>query len=239
MPTKTILVLANSLKAGGRCIAGREILWRADGRYYFGPWIRPVSAHGTGELYLEETCRADDTPVAVMDFASVELIDNCGEKCQPENWIIKGPRAWAAPARAIKAAPIAALEEHPAGLWLDPGEVSDRITPDRLRAIPEPFSLAVIRPTDLELGWWVEENRFKKRLQKKFRARFTYNHMRYDLSLTDPAGSDRFCVPAAQERDPPRKLTLKTENGPLLCVSLTPLFGGFHYKVAATILGCD
>ena len=48
--TKTLLILANSIKHWPSvCIAGREIKPGGE-RYSFGPWIRPVSSHGEGEL---------------------------------------------------------------------------------------------------------------------------------------------------------------------------------------------
>ncbi len=239
MPSKTILVLANSLKKGGRCIAGREVLWMRDGRWHFGTWVRPVSAHGDGELYHEETIRGDGAMVQVMEFATVMLARNQGEPCQPENWVIAGPRCWTALDRPCKLPPMAALQEKPVDLWIDKAELNDRISPQRLAELRPGFSLAVIRPQELTLAWWSEMNSFKKRPQSKFRARFTYNGEKYELSLTDPLATDRLCKPMPAVGEKPRTLALQSAHGPLLCVSLTPFFNGFHYKVAATILGCD
>lgn len=48
---KRIVVLANSVKHyPGRCIAGREIRSEV-GVTEIGPWVRPVSTIGEGELY--------------------------------------------------------------------------------------------------------------------------------------------------------------------------------------------
>lgn len=239
MPTKTILVLANSFKKGGRCIAGREVLWLPDGRWHFGGWVRPVGAHGEGELFHEETIKADGAQIGVMEFATVALARNEGVACQPENWVIEGPRCWSNVDRPCKLPPMAALEEHPADLWIDKAEMNDRISPLRLAELRPGFSLCVIRPGDLTLEWWSELNIFKKRAQSKFRARFTYNGLMYELSLTDPPATERFCKPLPAVGEKPRTCALKSAHGPLLCVSLTPVFNGFHYKVAATILGCD
>jgi hypothetical protein len=239
MPTKTMLILANSLKKGGRCIAGREVLWLPDGRWHFGPWIRPVSAHGDGELNRDETLRPDGSMVAVMEFANVNLMRNQNEPCQPENWIISGPRCWSTLDRPAKLPPMAALEEHPADLWIDKAEMNDRISPQRLAELRPGFSLAVIKPEDLTLTWFMEMNTFKKRPQSKFRARFAYHGLKYELSLTDPVASDKLCQPMPAVGEKPRTLALKSAHGPMLCVSLTPVFSGFHYKVAATILGYD
>jgi hypothetical protein len=239
MPTKTVLILANSLKKGGRCIAGREVLWLPDGRWHLGGWIRPVSKHGDGELFQEETAKADGKQVQVLEFATVSLERNENEPCQPENWMIGGPRCWAALDRPAKLPPLAALEEKPADLWIDKAELSDRISPQRLAEQRPGFSLAVVRPQELTIVWWSEANTFKKRPQSKFRARFLYNGVKYELSLTDPLATDRFCHPLPAVGEKPRTLALASAHGPLLCVSLTPIFNGFHYKVAATILGCD
>jgi len=242
MPTKTILVLANSLKNRGRCMAGREVVWLPDGRWHFGGWIRPVSAHGQGELDHEETIREDGAMVGVMEFATVALARNENEECQPENWVIEGGagrRCWSKLDRPCKLPPMAALEEHPADLWIDKAEMNDRISPHRLAELRPGFSLCVIRPEELTLAWFSEMNTFKKRPQSKFRARFTYNGEKYELSLTDPLASERYCKPMPAVGEKPRTFALRSAHGPLLCLSLTPVFSGFHYKVAATILGCD
>lgn len=239
MLSKSILVLANSLKKGGRCIAGREVLWLPDGRWHFGKWVRPVSRHGDGELFREETTKVDGNLVGVMEFAEVSLAENQNEPCQPENWFISGLRCWSAIGRSAKLPPTAALEEHPRDLWIDKAEQNDRISPNRLAELSPGFSLVVIRPEQLTLVWWSQMNTFKKQVQNKFRAHFTYNGLAHELSLTDPLASDRYCRPMPALGEKPRMLPLKSANGPLVCVSLTPVFQGFHYKVAATILGMD
>jgi len=41
MTSKTIVVLANSVRSSGRCLAGKEVVWTgAD--WSVGGWIRPV-----------------------------------------------------------------------------------------------------------------------------------------------------------------------------------------------------
>ena len=177
--------------------------------------------------------------VGVMEFATVSLRRNQEERCQPENWMIEGPGCWSKLDRPCKLPPIGALEEHPEDLWIDKAEPNDRISPERLAERRPGFSLCVIRPLELRLIWWSETNTYKKRSQNKFRAWFTYNGVKYELSLTDPVASDRFCRPAPAAGEKPRELPLRSAFGPLLCVSLTPVFNAFHYKVAATILGCE
>lgn len=201
--------------------------------------MRPVSAHGEGELSHEETTRPDGSPVQVMEFATVSLLRNENEPCQPENWAISGPGCWRKLDQPAKLPPMRALEEHPADLWIDKAEMSDRISPFRLAELNPGFSLCVIKPEGLTLSWFSEMNTYKRRAQSKFRARFTYNGEKYELSLTDPVASERFCKPMPAVGEKPRTLALTSAHGPLLCCSLTPVFNGFHYKVAATILGID
>jgi len=241
MPTKLLLILANSLKRGGRCIAGREVLWRPDARWYLGPWIRPVGTHGQGELHLAETLLPDATPVQVLDFAAVTLQQHEGRADQPENWLVSGdgtgiPPIWAKPDRIVKPPPLHALEEHPANLWIDKAEMNDRISPHRLQELHPGSSLAIIKPQDLTVAWWTEQNAVKNRPQHKYQARFHYHDLYYRLSLTDPLATARLCTPMPPLGAPPLTATIPDE--PLLCISLTPVFGGFHYKVAATILEC-
>lgn len=50
MTRKRLLLLADSGKDGGRCVAGREVLAGAAG-FGWGAWVRPVTAHGRGELF--------------------------------------------------------------------------------------------------------------------------------------------------------------------------------------------
>lgn len=68
--TKQIVCLANSLKVGGSCIAGRELL--PDGRY--GGWIRPVSSRPTEEIsFMESLCEGDRDP-ELLDILAVPLL---------------------------------------------------------------------------------------------------------------------------------------------------------------------
>jgi hypothetical protein len=45
---KTIIILANSVRSGDRCIAGKELHPKEDGTYDGGRWVR-LADHGTKE----------------------------------------------------------------------------------------------------------------------------------------------------------------------------------------------
>lgn len=236
MPSKTILVLANSVKNKGRCIAGREIVSHG-GHYHLGPWLRPVSEHGQGELGYADVVYDDAAHIAVLDFATVRLAHHAAEPCQPENWRIDGQKVWTSANARYDIPPIGELEEQPENLWLDPSEESRRISHEHVMQSPLGFSLCVIRPRNLQLVFWTQHDGPGNYDRPKSHARFAYNGVDYDLSLTDPLASERYGVPFPTTGQRRKVVPLRSKDGPLICVSLTPDFNGHHYKVVATILG--
>ena len=77
---KTILVLANSRKLSGRCIAGVELDedWRPLG------WVRPVSGREHGEVSEYERQYSDGSHPDVLDVAQVPLVKHVPETYQSE-----------------------------------------------------------------------------------------------------------------------------------------------------------
>lgn len=82
MPTLDIICLANSRKMGGRCVAGL----RTDGQ----GWMRPVASTRFGELYGCHYKLSDGTEAQVLELIRIEVIKQCPQPYQPENWLI-GP----------------------------------------------------------------------------------------------------------------------------------------------------
>ncbi|MFI8773120.1 dual OB domain-containing protein [Gordonia sp. NPDC062954] len=87
---KTILVLANSRKLSGRCIAGVELDedWRPLG------WVRPVSGREHGEVSEYERQYSDGSHPDVLDVAQVPLVKHVPETYQSENWLIDKGAYW-------------------------------------------------------------------------------------------------------------------------------------------------
>src|SRR5882672_7368633 len=95
MPTKRIVILANSVKHDpGRCIAGREIIELEGGGLRPARWVRPVSTVGEGELRPAHTRVSDGRPIQVLDIVDVPLLDPAQDPSQPENWIVDPARLW-------------------------------------------------------------------------------------------------------------------------------------------------
>ena len=81
MPTKRIVLLANSVKISGRCIAGREVV----GDYpdiQFGDWIRPVS-EGDGTLYSRHYRLDEGGFAGVLQIVDVPVLANAPGVGQP------------------------------------------------------------------------------------------------------------------------------------------------------------
>lgn len=229
---RQILVLANSVKKSGRCLAGREIV--SDGKQYrLGAWLRPVSDHGEGELWDHERTYGDNSLAQVLDFAEVPLRGQVGDPCQPENWRIAGTTPWKNLNVGFQRPATNYLVERPRDLWLQPGEKTDRVTHEYLAAHPLSQSLCIVRLENFRLSLW--STSWDGAVRRKRRCVFSYRGEKYDIGLTDPIVTARYedQIPALGR--PPVEIRLPCCDDVAVCVSLAGAFQGCHYKVVATV----
>ncbi len=232
MQVKSLLVLANSFRRGGRCIAGRELVATAGSR--FGSWVRPISDKGEGELLAQHIRLGFGPPLRPLDVVKVPLTARGSDPAHPEDWLVAEAR-WTRES-PCSADVLSSLVEHPASLWHDPHRRSDRVSPAVVESFPGHQSLYLVRPSNLRFKAWKEFDVVKQRERPKYRAMFDYGGIDYDLSLTDPAAIDRFIPRLPAVGESPRDIPGTLGERALLCVSLTPVFNGLHYKVVATVL---
>ena len=72
MPSKRIIVLANSVKKSAKCVAGIEVGTGKDLVPY--GWIRPVSGESEGELELRHMQVEGGRALKVYDIVDVPLM---------------------------------------------------------------------------------------------------------------------------------------------------------------------
>jgi len=232
--TKRMIVLANAVRhAPCRCVAGREVI-QSGMKYRFGPWIRPLSSHGEGELAPSETLLAGGGQPMVLDFVEIALLEPANASRQPENWRIDASRRWRSVGDRFKPPPMHALLESPPDLWLDSGRRSDRVEAERLKRKPPRQSLYFVRIDRLRVRF--EWKSFEDAFRRRRRAIFRYNGRQYDLAITDPVFHERHALKFPPRGEPAAEIELQSKSGFYVCVSLAHAFNGYHYKVVATIL---
>lgn len=222
---KRIVVLANSVKHDpGRCIAGREIS-SADGSLGIGPWVRPVSKIGEGELYLQHFVLQDGSSPQPFDVIDVYLDARGADATQPENWfIVEDRQRWNRVGKWGISTAIRSLVENPKDLWIQPGVKTDRVTKEFLASNPPQQSLYLL---DLRNATITTNG-------KRHRLRFSYNGLSYDLAITDPLISELVG----------EQTVLIVRKG-LACISLAPAFVNqydgiaYHYKLAAMVISYE
>jgi hypothetical protein len=232
MIVKTILVLANSVKNGGRCIAGREVRVKEGRIEPAGGWIRPVRPvirKCKGELYWLDIRLPDNKEPRPLDVVAIPLAKQCNDPGQPENWEIVMGQPWS----RVTQAPASSLHmflEEPSGLWISNSNQTDRISVRRQQARANSPSLVLIRPSDLRIHPHSSDRKIK------WRGVFRYADYDYDLKITD----DAFTADALP-RFPLGQVTPLTGHN-LLCISLGTAFRGYrdredqHYKLIASII---
>lgn len=212
--TKTLVVLANSCKNNGRCLAGKRLA--NDG---FGAWIRPVSAHPTGALTLEHQAFTDGSTPALLDVVTVPVRRPDPRGFQSENHLIHSQYYWSRVGR-LDAARLPELVDPVEALWINGYSTvdgrNDRVPEDRLAELDH--SLLLIGPVTvwLHVAW------------EKLRARFVHQTVTYDLVVTDPD------LKAAYAGRPDGVVAQRPDS--FVCVSLAPPWNGYAYKLAAAIL---
>ena len=198
--TKRIVCLASSMKVGGNCIAGREML--PDGRY--GGWVRPVSSRPTAEIsFLESLCDGNFDP-ELLDILDIPLLEARPHNHQTENHLIDTSRPWIKQGR-LAVFDVSKLCQHPTALWLN----SDRTIHGSYDCLSQQEaatftkSLVLIQTKSLTIG--VRTRICDGSARSSFRAGFKYNDVYYNLSITDPhavhafgrKGNGTYSVPAA------------------------------------------
>lgn len=232
MNTKSICILANSIKFSGRCIAGMEVQQTDNGKWrLLKNWIRPLSHRDGGEIGLSESRLDNGEQPSVLDIIDVPLQEKAHVAGQPEDWLIEGNRTWTYRGR-FGGGVLEKLVEAPGDLWLEFPHRSDRVSPQYLGVHKLP-SLYLIRPNNLSIC--IDEfTDYNGTVKKKRRAHFDYGGPHYNLALTDPEMQDHY-FPAF-----PNVPTGVLENGPspdsFICTSLAPEFQGYHYKLVAAII---
>lgn len=238
MPAKHICVLANSVKNKNRCVAGFEIKQTSGGQTEWGSWIRPISPHDNGAVNFNErrlSNRHDNQEPQILDIIEISLKQHEVDPIQPENWLLDSTRSW----KWIGTIPwreILAQAERPVDLWLENRKFPERVSTGYLRRQTGVQSLYWIRPQKIHLEVHTEYNRAEGRNKRVRRVLFSYNWFNYDLPLTDPEIEAHYFPEFPNEKEGVRRIDLASGNHCLMCVSCTPVFNGFHYKVVATIL---
>ncbi|NLE38377.1 MAG: hypothetical protein GX621_10170 [Pirellulaceae bacterium] len=162
-----LVILANSIRPGGSCIAGVDLAT--------GEWARPITSKGDAIPHWR--CFVDCRPLAVGDILEIDLVrPREPSPYQPENQIIRNWN-WAV-VGAMAPRDIARFVEssHPILHSTD-----DRVTPETIDKLPpgERKSLQLVRPRALA---------FEREPWKPGRWRATFSDERanrYSFRVTD------------------------------------------------------
>lgn len=210
--TKTIVILAKSIKHGRHCVAGKDINSKE--------WIRVVSDAKGSELSEQQSkCTNDNwekegkNPYNSGVLKKVEIIFSTHSPLihQPENHVVLTNHVWQQKYK-IEPHEIQNYLDNPKTLW---GDNNDRVNYSLIsnQAVVIQQSLYLIKVDDLHLYRTVEDKR---------RASFFYLNQKYDLSVTDINFDSLLETGNANSQN-------------ILCISLGENFNGNCYKIIAAI----
>lgn len=216
--TREIVILANSAKKGGYCVAGKDIRT--------GEWIRPVSTFSGGELSREQVTLNTGKYSYLgkpLHKAQIDFMTHAPLSNQPENHLITNSK-WK-PAFKMDRSNLSRLVDEPEDIWMY-GHHQDRVNYSVFEhgLIDDHQSLYLIHVDSITYKVILNGGGYQR-----LKGTFEYNDQEYSFNVTDP----EYC---------------KYKNGPLgdtftefdkyLCLSLGEKFEptGQCYKLIASII---
>lgn len=177
MQLKRLVILANSRKKSGRCVAGVS-LDDAD----YGTWIRPVSNRPERALNEIERWYVNKSEPKLLDVVEMPLIRAEPYACQVENWLVSTRKVWCKRG-ALTWDQALSIAEDPKSLWMNGLATFDGINNEIPTEIARTFdsSIGLIHVLDLTL----EKRRDYSGERLKLYAAFTCNQVKYRMSVTD------------------------------------------------------
>lgn len=213
--TIRFVCLANSIKEGGRCLAGIQLNNNNEPIIEInGPkWIRPVCKTQHGQIYTHWVSQ-----ITLMDIVEIEITGfPLKQSFQSENAFFKDDDLKVV-GRFEKDKLDALCDNHYYlfGNWGKALSIEEAAVLDH--------SLALINVTKFEI---IEKNDMENPDKKKIRLLFYHNETQYDFPVTDPVFLNLY-------RNNSR--ILNVVKSLFLCVSIGINFNGWHYKLVAGII---
>lgn len=220
--SKTILILANSRKLSGRCIAGIEIR-RGRG----GDWIRPVSAREHGEVSEYERQYKDGSDPKVLDVVRIPVLEHAPNFHQIENWVLDPNYYWERVTTA-SLRELDGLTDH-SDLWICDAPdtrygLNDRVGEDTAKTLED--SLRLIYVEDLQYRVFAPGADFGNST-RRILGTFTHGHTEYRIFVTDPVVERELLA---------RNDEFYDVGSAYLTVSLAEPHEGYCYKVIAAVM---
>lgn len=221
MPTTTIVCLASSRKHGGRCIAG--LSWQNHDHW---AWIRPISAHGNGELNAERFYD-DGTEPHLLDLIDMSLLQPMPLGCHTEDILVDPAKPWHKRDILTYHEALDLIPTLPTSLWINGkdtshglNDVMDEWVAGRLKT-----SLKLICPERLIMTATAEHDH-----KRKVRGEFRLRNSTYKLTITDPWIESEFADYAIGDQ--------RVALNPLLCISIGLVYERTHacYKLIAGVM---
>jgi hypothetical protein len=250
MPTKTIVVLANSWKKGGRCLAGKEVTLASGKVQGFDGWVRPISSEHlerpgqseggqVTEFEMRRSLGRNELP-GILEILEIAFTRSVSVADQPENWEVDASQPW----RSLGHCPreyLPQMADTPADLWDTSGKGWSRVD----ESLPKEASFAslyFVAPR----GMLMAEVGFRPiapgaTQQKLFKILYMpYGGKNHEFRISDPAFDTKFsrqfpAMGSAAEH-------FQMSRGTHVTVSLTPAYSPngqsprYHYKMAAAII---
>lgn len=233
LETKHILILANSIRSGKKCVAGKELIPKKGGGYAIGSWIRMADPNELDGAVSEEStnCRGHGF-AKVLDIVKVTFRKRCNDPDHPEDWWFEPSEQWEFVAHGGTGW-LRHVADTPPNLWHE-GIDDDRVPAGFVRGMgTAAATLYLIKaPAEWSFSYW-KENKNGEFKQRR-RLSFPYGPHNHEFSVTDPQFTIRYKV---FEKMTEQVQTLEVPNpaGAYFCLSLTLEFNGNHYKIGATI----
>lgn len=212
--SREIVILANSAKKGGCCVAGKDIRT--------GEWIRPVSTFGGGELLGKQITLDGYKPnplhIAIVGFETHSPLPN-----QPENHLINDSK-WQRAGKLDRSA-LDQFLDTPEHLWMY-SRKQDSVDAKLFEygLIDNHQSLYLIKVKSITYNVVHNYNG-----DQRLKGTFDYNGSKYTFNVTDPA----YC----QYKNGPLGHSF-VEYDKYLCLSLGEKFEatGQCYKLIASVI---
>ncbi|MEI6350911.1 MAG: hypothetical protein WCP06_07375 [Verrucomicrobiota bacterium] len=231
-----LLVLANSQKNGGRCVAGKLLTPNGNGTYDVGRWVRLIHPdRREGEIPAEMTL-IDDQWLAPFDVIEIGLDKAMRDSHHPEDWLIDPGTTWRR-TFYISKGDLPQLCDDPVDLWGKDSAICRRVPVGYVSQMTVPATLRLVAATSpCAVRGFIEDRMDGRGPRVRVRLQIPHEGVIHEFDVKDLAFLARYGIEEIVRKYGRFELLLAVPSKVGFCLSLTPPFNDYQYKIAAAII---